>query len=787
MANYTSLANKNTYVLNTTLSTRYDAEHVCISHGGHLVSYLSIDEQMDVEETFTDMGVLLPTFHRSYWLGLAIPEGDNNRLWPWFVWLDGQPDPSTPSNPSFFNYARWGRMYLADGRIRDEPNNLYPPEFCATANFTQFQDGVWGWSDQNCDDQFAFICKIGPPPPPSPFPPPPVPPPPAPPVDPVYASTAQRSTFYFNSSRMQFQPAMRVCESLGPRGTLVVYSSLAKQQEVERVFIQRGVLRPNASPGQNTPFYWIGLRVGPFDKWPTFSWLSTGVSLNKTGYDHWGMFKPGTHVEPNNVFVPENCAGANVTEAYDGAWGWADNNCNFVAPFICEVPFAEPPPPSPSPPANVITYQDLNGTDGPTGGAKYSLVTTTADFSGAQSGCISMGASLVEWGSLSEQIEVEQFFISAGAMEGYNYYWMGAYVANQLLSDWPNFSWASGKSMSGYKHWGGRRRWRVRACQLQRMLRCWPLPRAATALPSPTQLITPAARPATAGIYRPGNVMEPNRLRGPELCAVANASQSYQLAWGWSDELCAMQAAYICKLPLSSPPPPPPPPSPAPASPRPPPPSPRPPLPPGPRPPLPPPPPSPSPPSPRPPPPPPPSPRPPSPEPPSPPPPRPRPPRPPTSPPTDPPRPPPPSPMPPSPPDEPFDWLTARPGKQPPIQVRGASVKTTAPPPGKQSPAPPKSAGSGSKPAASAPTASLSSLLAGKAAAGSPAPAASKPQPAGKPPAATPASKAATPVGKVAAPPGKPPAAQKAPGSSPPSSSTAKGATAPKKAGAAGR
>lgn len=229
------MVTKNTYMINTTLSTRYVAEDTCVGHGGHLVSYLRLDEQQEVEEFFIEQGVLLPTFHKRYWLGLEIAEGDNNRLWPWFLWLDGSPDPSTPSNPSS-NYAVWGRMYLSDGRIRDEPNNLVRPEFCCVANYTQSQDGVWAWSDQNCDEEYIFICKIGPPPPPSPSPPPPTPPPPAPPVDPVYVSSAQRMTYTFYSTRMQFQPAMRLCESLGQGGSLVTYNTLAKQIEVEGGF-----------------------------------------------------------------------------------------------------------------------------------------------------------------------------------------------------------------------------------------------------------------------------------------------------------------------------------------------------------------------------------------------------------------------------------------------------------------------------------------------------------------------------------------------------------------------
>jgi hypothetical protein len=341
---------------------------------------------MDVEWYFLEAGVLLPEFHKAYWLGLQIPEFDLNRVWPWFVWGDGSPAPSTASNPSE-NYQHWGRMYLAGGKYRDEPNNLEPPEYCGVANYSQTVDDVWAWSDQNCEDRHIFICKLPAPPPPSPSPPPPAPPPPAPPINMVYPSAKQRMTYYFNATKLNFAAASVACKSMGLGGNLVTYGTLAAQVEVEQVALARGPFRDK--------FYWIGLRVGIFDKWPTFSWLSNGLSLNRTRYSHWGMFKPGTHMEPNNVYVPENCAGANVTEAYDGAWGWADNNCNMLAPFICQVPFAEPPPPSPSPPATDAFSFQTAAAGSATNGALYSLSTVLVDWPSAAAACSAMGSALV--------------------------------------------------------------------------------------------------------------------------------------------------------------------------------------------------------------------------------------------------------------------------------------------------------------------------------------------------------------------------------------------------------
>ncbi len=43
---------------------------------------LSLDEQAEVEGYFLDMGVILPTFHKTYLMGLTTPQ------WPKFMWMD---------------------------------------------------------------------------------------------------------------------------------------------------------------------------------------------------------------------------------------------------------------------------------------------------------------------------------------------------------------------------------------------------------------------------------------------------------------------------------------------------------------------------------------------------------------------------------------------------------------------------------------------------------------------------------------------------------------------------
>jgi hypothetical protein len=54
-------------------------------------------------------------------------------------------------------------------------------------------------------------------------------------------------------------------------------------------------------------------------------------------------------------------------------------------------------------------------------------------------------------------------------------------------------------------------------------------------------------------VYQPGNIPEPNSLVPGENCAVANATQTYEKAWGWADANCAQQFAFMCKIPGKAP------------------------------------------------------------------------------------------------------------------------------------------------------------------------------------------------------------------------------------------
>jgi hypothetical protein len=278
-----------------------------------------------------------------------------------------------------------------------------------------------------------FHATAAPPPPAVPSLPP-SPPPPSPPRQTTFTSQLSHSTYTLHPQKLIFNEASDTCAAAG--GYLVYFPSLAVQQQVEAFYTTQGFLA--GASGEN--FYWIGARVAFLDVWPTFTWL-TGRPVNGSSYVHWGyLYRPGSHPEPNNVFPPEDCAGANASVAWGGAWGWADARCTLRAPFICELPPPGPPPPSPAPPADVYVYS--NETLGSaTGGSTYLYSTDVRDFDGAQEYCTAQaaGASLVQYSSLEEQREVEGGFLDQQAIppDYYPFYWIGLRVRDV----WPAFQW----------------------------------------------------------------------------------------------------------------------------------------------------------------------------------------------------------------------------------------------------------------------------------------------------------------------------------------------------------
>lgn len=141
-----------------------------------------------MEQHFIDNGMLLPSFHKQYWLGLTTTS------WPRFRWLDPATKPlnssgerccqcsclqSPHAHPQTacvhaaattqrqcprlsFTAAAFGSSTAGaySAFAKGEPNNRFSPEFCGVSDMTRMSRGAGGWADENCAQQNIYICRI---------------------------------------------------------------------------------------------------------------------------------------------------------------------------------------------------------------------------------------------------------------------------------------------------------------------------------------------------------------------------------------------------------------------------------------------------------------------------------------------------------------------------------------------------------------------------------------------------------------------------------------------------
>jgi hypothetical protein len=148
---FTSSVSNSTFQYASNLSDFVSGQRSCNLLGGHLASYTSLEEQMEVEQHYIASGYLFPKARPFYWMGLRTNATAEPRRYTWI-------DPTLVSqvyDPSS-SYAHWGN---AAGQA--EPNNLYfPPELCIGANFSGSYEGAAGWADANCGMKYPIMCRL---------------------------------------------------------------------------------------------------------------------------------------------------------------------------------------------------------------------------------------------------------------------------------------------------------------------------------------------------------------------------------------------------------------------------------------------------------------------------------------------------------------------------------------------------------------------------------------------------------------------------------------------------
>jgi hypothetical protein len=329
--------------------------------------------------------------------------GLNASTWPRFSWIDGSPGPNNRT------YGHWG-YYMPQNIL--EPNNIFPPESCAGANYTQAYEGAWAWSDTRCSLAAPFICKtlnLGA------F---------------HYTSPGSGSTYVFNNTPVTQSAAAQACKDYG--AAPVSFKSLDEQLEVEAHFLGTGRLLADAHKA-----YWLGLKAA---SWPAWAWVDkTAGAYNPGLYNNW--FLGGGVTEPNNLAPPELCVVANASEVQRDAWGWADTSCGGRFPYMCKVvgTGASLPPPLTS---NIT-------------GNVFQLYLNKASQAQAEAQCQAQGGHLACYASDFEQTEIESAYVQLGFLVPayHKSYWVGLQRAGTAGFRWLDGS-LPGPNSSSYQHWG---------------------------------------------------------------------------------------------------------------------------------------------------------------------------------------------------------------------------------------------------------------------------------------------------------------------------------------------
>jgi hypothetical protein len=172
-----------------------------------------------------------------------------------------------------------------------------------------------------------------------------------------------------------------------------------------------------------------------------------------------------------------------------------------------------------------------------------------------------MGGVLTSWATPEEQADVEQYFISK-VWRPYrarctprqwclcSFVWLAAFlVSRNILCVWdkhrPNHTRVSGAAAQGIlipefhkAYWFG-------------------LTKSSSNAPNFTWYDPYVVFQQSSGntyshwgtfVGPSGTAPEPNNLRPPELCAVANYTEEYDGAWGWADTRCSTNFTFICKI-----------------------------------------------------------------------------------------------------------------------------------------------------------------------------------------------------------------------------------------------
>ena len=173
---------------------------------------------------------------------------------------------------------------------------------------------------------------------------------------------------------------------------------------------------------------------------PYWDWVNPGYSNPDIDlpYKHWAMFMPINARDPaTSPTGLRECAVANASQTYQGAWGWTNEGCGLRLPYVCmtgelgrrSADSAQEPGPatahlthpgtrnaSPCPPsAPAVSKQVKMAVPrfvAPATNATFVFNSSQMDYYSAADWCASQGGYPAAFSSLLEQYQAEQFFES---------------------------------------------------------------------------------------------------------------------------------------------------------------------------------------------------------------------------------------------------------------------------------------------------------------------------------------------------------------------------------------
>ncbi len=125
-----------------------------------------------MEQYFFSIGAFNPIYYSKYWMGLNTTREAYPSTWNWTTDGGRTPAPRKSTVPGIYsNWGIWTNPFDSTQTLMEPNSKESKTEYCVVADWLEqtnrtvtvpmFSGEVhpWGWNDQDCNRQFAFVCK----------------------------------------------------------------------------------------------------------------------------------------------------------------------------------------------------------------------------------------------------------------------------------------------------------------------------------------------------------------------------------------------------------------------------------------------------------------------------------------------------------------------------------------------------------------------------------------------------------------------------------------------------